>query len=161
MMLRYALQTIRDRKGGFVGALLALMCAAALVTACGTLLETGLRGRIETERYAAAPLIVSADQNVHRTTVKHKGNGKTKVKHKAKPVAERAWLPAATADRIRNVDGVREVVPELTFLAVPVAQSTGKPATSSRPSYGHSWASASLLPSLSPQAVPPSPPTTW
>ncbi|MEW2484781.1 FtsX-like permease family protein [Streptomyces sp. NPDC048411] len=150
MMLRYALQTIRDRKGGFLGALLALMCAAALVTACGTLLETGLRGRIATERYAAAPLIVSADQNVHRTTVKHKGNGKTKVKHKAKPVAERAWLPAATADRIRNMDGVRKVVPELTFLAVPVAQSAGKPAgkttPSSTPSYGHSWASASLTP---------------
>ncbi|MEV0494864.1 FtsX-like permease family protein [Streptomyces atratus] len=146
MMLCYALQTIRDRKGGFLGALLALMCAAALVTACGTLLETGLRGRIATERYAAAPLIVSADQNVHRTTVTHKGNGKTKVKHKAKPVAERAWLPAATADRIRTVDGVRKVVPELTFLAVPAAQLTAEPATSSTPSYGHSWASASLTP---------------
>ncbi|MYU48516.1 ABC transporter permease, partial [Streptomyces sp. SID7803] len=93
MMLRYALRTIRHRKAGFLGAFLALMCAAALVTACGTLLETGLRGRIATERYAATPLIVSADQNVHRTTVKHKGNGKTKTKHKAKPVAERAWLP--------------------------------------------------------------------
>ncbi|MCX5310232.1 FtsX-like permease family protein [Streptomyces sp. NBC_00154] len=136
MMLRYALRTIRDRKGGFLGALLALMCAAALITACGTLLETGLRGRIATERYAAAPLVVSADQNVHRTTVKHKGNGETKAKHKAKPVAERAWLPAATADRIRPLAGVRKVIPELTFLAEPV----------DRPSYGHSWASASLTP---------------
>ncbi|MET8129291.1 FtsX-like permease family protein [Streptomyces sp. NPDC005231] len=140
MMLRYALRTIRDRKGGFLGALLALMCAAALITACGTLLETGLCGRIATERYAAAPLVVSADQNVHRTTVKHKGNGETKTKHKAKPVAERAWLPAATADRIRPLEGVRKVIPELTFLAEPVAEPVD------RPSYGHSWASASLTP---------------
>ncbi|WP_406343211.1 FtsX-like permease family protein [Streptomyces sp. NBC_01578] len=140
MMLRYALRTVRDRKGGFLGALLALMCAAALITACGTLLETGLRGRIATERYAAAPLVVSADQNVHRTTVKHKGNGETKAKHKAKPVAERAWLPAATADRIRPLEGVRKVIPELTFLAEPVAEPVD------RPSYGHSWASASLTP---------------
>ncbi|MGY5031838.1 FtsX-like permease family protein [Streptomyces sp. 900116325] len=140
MMLRYALRTIRDRKGGFLGALLALMCAAALITACGTLLETGLRGRIATERYAAAPLVVSADQNVHRTTVKHKGNGETKAKHKAKPVAERAWLPGATADRIRPLEGVRKVIPELTFLAEPVAEPVD------RPSYGHSWASASLTP---------------
>ncbi|MER7811402.1 FtsX-like permease family protein [Streptomyces sp900116325] len=140
MMLRYALRTIRDRKGGFLGALLALMCAAALITACGTLLETGLRGRIATERYAAAPLVVSADQNVHRTTIKHKGNGETKAKHKAKPVAERAWLPGATADRIRPLDGVRKVIPELTFLAEPVAEPVD------RPSYGHSWASASLTP---------------
>ncbi|MGW3686664.1 FtsX-like permease family protein [Streptomyces sp. NPDC005125] len=140
MMLRYALRTIRDRKGGFLGALLALMCAAALITACGTLLETGLRGRIATERYAAAPLVVSADQNVHRTTVKHKGNGETKAKHKAKPVAERAWLPAATADRIRPLESVRKVIPELTFLAEPVTEPFD------RPSYGHSWASASLTP---------------
>ncbi|MFF3057665.1 FtsX-like permease family protein [Streptomyces sp. NPDC057909] len=140
MMLRYALRTIRDRKGGFLGALLALTCAAALITACGTLLETGLRGRIATERYAAAPLVVSADQNVHRTTVKHKGNGETKAKHKAKAVAERAWLPAATADRIRPLAGVHKVIPELTFLAEPVTEPVD------RPSYGHSWTSASLTP---------------
>ncbi|MFF1968788.1 FtsX-like permease family protein [Streptomyces sp. NPDC058232] len=144
MMLRYALRTIRDRKSGFLGALLALMCAAALITACGTLLETGLRGRIATERYAGAPLVVSADQNVHRTTVKHKGNGETKAKHKAKPVAERAWLPAATADRIRPLEGVRKVIPELTFLAEPVTEPVTEPVD--RPSYGHSWASASITP---------------
>lgn len=142
MMLRYALRTIRHRKAGFLGAFLALMCAAALVTACGTLLETGLRGRIATERYAATPLIVSADQNVHRTTVKHKGNGKTKTKHKAKPVAERAWLPASTADRLRTLPGVRTVVPELTFLAQPL----GLPDHNGSPSYGHAWSSAPLTP---------------
>ncbi|MEV0094406.1 FtsX-like permease family protein [Streptomyces sp. NPDC050738] len=140
MMLRYALQTVRDRKGGFLGAFVALMCAAALITACGTLLETGLRGTITTERYAAAPVVVSADQNVHQTTVKHKGNGKTKVKHKAKPVAERAWLPEGTVERLRDVPGVRAVVPELTFLARPLAGAGGAP------TYGHAWDSAALTP---------------
>lgn len=144
MMLRYALHTIWDRKGGFLGALLALMCAAALITACGALLETGLRGRIATERYAATPLIVSADQNVHRTTVKHKGNGKTKVKHKAKAVVERAWLPAAVADRVRAVEGVK-VIPELTFLARPVIRDAAEE-PAGRASYGHAWTSAQLTP---------------
>ncbi|MCG7525192.1 FtsX-like permease family protein [Streptomyces sp. OfavH-34-F] len=144
-LLRYALRTIRHRTAGFLGALLALMCAAALVTACGTLLETGLSGRIATERYAAAPLIVSADQNVHRTTVKHKGNGKTKIKHKAKPVAERAWLPAATAGRLRTVPGVRAVVPELTFLAQPLGLPGHAP-DREVPFYGHAWSSAPLTP---------------
>ncbi|MFF3644664.1 FtsX-like permease family protein [Streptomyces sp. NPDC002564] len=144
MMLRYALQTVRDRKGGFLGAFLALMCAAALITACGTLLETGLRGTVGTERYAAAPVIVSADQNVHRTTVKHK-KGKTKVKHKAKPIAERAWLPArATADRLARVPGAGAVVPELTFLAEPLTPSAAQDAD--RPAYGHAWESAALTP---------------
>ncbi|MFD9076231.1 ABC transporter permease, partial [Streptomyces lasiicapitis] len=143
MMLRYALQTIRDRKGGFLGAFIALMCAAALITACGTLLETGLRGTIRTERYAAAPVIVSGDQNVHRTTVKHK-KGKTKVKHKAKPIAERAWLSSGITQRLKGVPGVGEVVPELTFLAQPLTPAGAVDA--SRPTYGHAWTSAALTP---------------
>ncbi|MFF4267991.1 FtsX-like permease family protein [Streptomyces virginiae] len=142
MMLRYALQTVRDRKAGFLGAFVALLCATALVTACGTLLETGLRGKIGTERYAAAPILVSADQNVHETTVKEKKGGRTKTKHKAKPVAERAWLPAATVDTVRAVPGVERAVPELTFQAVPLVKAPGKPL----PSYGHAWSSAALTP---------------
>lgn len=129
MMLRHALQTVRDRKAGFLGAFVALLCAAALVTACGTLLETGLCGKIGTERHAAAPILVSADQNVHETTVKEKQGGRTKTKHKAKPVAERAWLPAATVATVRAVPGVERVVPELTFQAAP-GHAPGKPLSS-------------------------------
>ncbi|MEW2418584.1 FtsX-like permease family protein [Streptomyces sp. NPDC046866] len=142
MTLRFALQTIRDRKAGFLGAFVALLCAAALITACGTLLETGLRGKIATERYAAAPVVVSADQNVHRTTVTEK-KGKTKTKHKAKPVAERVWLPASAVDTVRAAPGVERAVPELTFQAVPLAESAGREA---KPSYGHAWSSAPLTP---------------
>ncbi|MFF1602530.1 FtsX-like permease family protein [Streptomyces mirabilis] len=143
MMLRYALRTVRARKGGFLGAFFALMCAAALIAACGTLLETGLRGTIATERYAATPVVVSADQNIHQTTVKHK-KGKTKVKHKAKPIAERAWLPGDLATELRKVPGVREVIPELTFLAEPLAP--GGAVDKDRPAYGHAWDSAALTP---------------
>ncbi|MEU6550884.1 ABC transporter permease [Streptomyces sp. NPDC046915] len=141
MMLRYALQTVRARKAGFLGAFLALMCAAALITACGTLLETGLRGTIRTERYAAAPVVVSGDQNVHRTIVKHK-KGKTKVKHKAKPIAERAWLPANLEQTLARTPGVARVVPELTFLAQPLTSA----GTGGRTAYGHAWQSAALTP---------------
>ncbi|MEU9038713.1 ABC transporter permease [Streptomyces sp. NPDC048352] len=147
MMLRYALQTVRDRKAGFLGAFVALLCAAALITACGTLLETGLRGRIASERYAGTPVVVSADQNVHQTTVKEK-KGKTKTKHKAKPVAERAWLPASAVETVRSVPGVERAVPELTFQAIPMikAPGPGKPDGAAQPSYGHAWTSAVLTP---------------
>ncbi|MFI9253672.1 ABC transporter permease [Streptomyces sp. NPDC053069] len=141
MMLRYALRTVRARKAGFLGAFLALMCAAALITACGTLLDTGLRGTIRTERYAAAPVVVSGDQYVHQTTVKHK-KGKTKVKHKAKPIAERAWLPEGLRTRLPHVPGVARVVPELTFLAQPLTPA----GTGGRTAYGHAWESAALTP---------------
>lgn len=141
MMLRYALKTVRARKAGFLGAFLALMCAAALITACGTLLGTGLRGTIRTERYAGAPVVVSADQDVHRTTVTHK-KGRTKVKRKAKPVAERAWLPAGVGRTLTATPGVAHVIPEVTFLADPLTPS----GTGGRPAYGHAWESAALTP---------------
>ncbi|KIF01530.1 ABC transporter permease [Streptomyces sp. RSD-27] len=141
MMLRYALRTVRHRTAGFLGAFVALLCAAALITACGTLLETGLRGRIATERYAGTPVLVSADQNVHATTVTEK-KGKAKTKHKAKPAAERAWLPASAVDTVRSVPGVGRAVPELTFQAVPLTGAAGTP----KPSYGHAWTSAELTP---------------
>ncbi|WP_432020233.1 FtsX-like permease family protein [Streptomyces sp. 1222.5] len=141
MLLRYALKTVRARKAGFLGAFLALMCAAALITACGTLLDTGLRGTIRTERYAAAPVVVSGDQYVHRTTVKHK-HGKTKVKHKAKPIAERAWIPERLRGRLAHTPGVDRVVPELTFLAEPLTKNHAD----GRTAYGHAWESAALTP---------------
>ncbi|MFF8193090.1 hypothetical protein ACF05L_19980 [Streptomyces bobili] len=106
------------------------------------LLETGLRGTIRTERYAATPVVVSADQNVHQTTVKHK-KGKTKVKHKAKPIAERAWLPADLGPTLTATPGVARVVPELTFLAEPLIH--GGTAVD-RPAHGHAWESAALTP---------------
>lgn len=155
MMLRYALKTVRARKAGFLGAFLTLMCAAALITACGTLLETGLRGTVRTERYAAAPVLVSADQNVHQRTVKHK-KGKTKVKHKAKPIAERAWLAASLGDTLAGTPGVARVIPELTFPATPLtgtgsgsgsgSGSGGDIGADGRAAYGHAWESAALTP---------------
>ncbi|MER5225307.1 FtsX-like permease family protein [Streptomyces flaveus] len=150
MMLRYALQTVRDRKAGFLGAFVALMCAVALITACGTLLETGLRGTIGTERYAAAPVVVSADQNVHQTTVKHK-KGKTKTKHKAKPIAERAWLSEDLAAQLDKAPGVSRVIPELTFLAQPLTPA----GTGDRTPYGHAWDSAALTPYTLTTGTPP------
>ncbi|MBX7553706.1 FtsX-like permease family protein [Streptomyces sp. NPDC004232] len=141
MMLRYALQTVRARKAGFLGAFLALMCAAALITACGTLLDTGLRGTIRTERYAATPVVVTGDPYVHQTTVEHK-KGKTKVKHKAKPIAERAWVDEGLRSRLASVPGVSRVVPELTFLAQPLTPA----GTGGRTAYGHAWDSAALTP---------------
>ncbi|NUS17625.1 MAG: ABC transporter permease, partial [Streptomyces sp.] len=148
MLTRLALRTLRARRSGFMGAFLALFCAAALITACGGLLETGLRGPIVTERYAAAPVVVAADQNVHQTTVKHK-KGKTKVKHKAKSLAERVWLPADLSARIARVPGVRTVIPELTFPAEAFPSSgagTGSGGGSYGRAYGHGWSSAGLTP---------------
>ncbi|WP_174554096.1 FtsX-like permease family protein [Microtetraspora fusca] len=135
-MTRFALMTIRDRTAGFAGAFFALLFAAALVCACGVLLETGLRGQVRPERYAGTPVLVAGDQNVRETIKKDKGDGEVKTKVKAKPLSERAWVPASLADRLAGVSGVRSVVAEVTF---PV-HSGGATFT------GHGWESAKLTP---------------
>lgn len=147
-MLSYAFATLRDRAAGFVGAFVALFCAAAMVTACLMLLDTGLRGTIETERYAATPIIVAGDQEVHERTVKEKkGDKPDKVKDKSKPIFERAWMPQDTARRIEQVEGVAKVVPEVSFPAHLIGtdgEALGGPDGSA--SWGHDWGSAPLTP---------------
>ncbi|MFF9350148.1 FtsX-like permease family protein [Streptomyces sp. NPDC014734] len=139
-MLTLALSTLRARKGAFAGAFVALMFAAALVTACGALLDTGLRGTIPTERYAGTPVLVTADQELHWTKVK-----KGKTKEKSKPLTERAWLDEdpALLKKLADVPGVREVVTELTFPAQVMGPEgpLGEGA-----SWGHAWGSARLTP---------------
>ncbi|MFD8596068.1 FtsX-like permease family protein [Kitasatospora sp. NPDC059646] len=133
MMLGLALSTLRHRRAGFVGAFVALFCAAALVCGCGTLLVTGLTGAVRPERYAAAPIVVSGDPEVHAVVDKGKG----KVKEKAKPIADRAWVPAGLADRIAALPSVERVATEVTFPAlVPGGPDSG--------SWGHGWESAPL-----------------
>ncbi|MGH3243425.1 MAG: ABC transporter permease, partial [Spirillospora sp.] len=136
-MLWLVLSTLRHRKAGFVGAFVALLCAAALVCACGVLLDTGLRGSIAPERFAGSPVVVTGDQFVHKTFTKKKG----KKKHKAKAIAERAWLPASVADKVRQADGVRDAVTEVSFPA-----ELGGPSDDDRESWGHGWESAALTP---------------
>ncbi|GAA2298033.1 FtsX-like permease family protein [Nonomuraea roseoviolacea subsp. roseoviolacea] len=123
-MISFALKTIGRRKAGFAGAFVALLCAAALVTACGMLLDTGLRGSVAPERYAGAPVVVAGDQYVRQT--------KESGKEKAKLLSERRWIPAALAEEIRRVPGVTKVVAEVTF---PYAGYTA-----------HGWESAALTP---------------
>ncbi|GAA3581489.1 FtsX-like permease family protein [Nonomuraea rosea] len=127
-MIGFALKTLRHRRAAFAGAFVALLCAAALVSACLMLLETGLRGTVAPERYAGAPAIVAADQFVRESV--DKGDGKTKTK--AKPLSERAWLPASVVAAIQDTPGVTKVVTEVTF---PFGEYTG-----------HGWESAALTP---------------
>ncbi|MEU8104003.1 ABC transporter permease [Nonomuraea muscovyensis] len=132
-MISFALKTIGRRKAGFAGAFVALLCAAALVTACGMLLETGLRGAVAPERYAGAPVIVAGDQYVRQT--------KESGKEKAKLLSERRWIPASLSEEIRRVPGVTKVVTEVTF---PYSGYTA-----------HGWESAALTPFTLARGRPP------
>jgi putative ABC transport system permease protein len=140
-MFFLALSTLRFRKSGFAGAFVALFFASALVGACGILLETGLGGGIPAERYAGTPVVVAGDQSAHVS-----GLDRDKVKVKAKPLGEHAWISASITGRLRSLPGVRAVVPELQFPAYAVAGGRPVPGPGRTPSLGHAWTSAPLTP---------------
>jgi len=107
---KLALATLRERKGSFLAAFVTLLCAAALVAACGGLLESGIRGDVATERYAGAGTIIAADQLVTVTTT---SGDKTKVK--SKQLTQHEWVDSSLVDSLREVPGAHDAVGELTF----------------------------------------------
>lgn len=146
-MLTYALSTLRERKSAFIGTFVALFAAAALVTACGMMLETGLRGTIHTERYAGAPIVVAGDQNVHETEIKEKSDKPDKVKQKSKALFQRVWLPSETVSLVESVPGVESAVAEVNFPAhLVTADGSVLSGPEGTASWGHSWESAQLTP---------------
>ncbi|NUU22646.1 MAG: ABC transporter permease, partial [Streptomycetaceae bacterium] len=103
-MLRLALRTLRYRIGGFAASFIALFLGAAIVMACGGLMETGIRESVPPQRLAAAPLVVTGDPSY----------------------LERSPVDASLADRAAGVDGVAEVVADVAF---PVTLPDGADAT--------------------------------
>ncbi|MEU4442291.1 FtsX-like permease family protein [Actinosynnema sp. NPDC050801] len=103
-MLRLALRTLRYRIGGFTASFIALFLGAAIVMACGGLMETGIREAVPPQRLAAAPLVVTGDPSY----------------------LERAPIDASLAAKAADVDGVAEVVSDVAF---PVTLPDGAEAT--------------------------------
>ena len=137
-MLRLALQTMRSRRHGFVGAFVALTFAVAIMTACGILIESGARARPSVERYARAPVIVAGEQTV---AVDRDGQVETQ------RVPERVRIPMALAEPLAAVDGVRAVIPDRS---VPATVVTTRDHVLAAPGggtvAGHGWRSAALTP---------------
>lgn len=120
-MFRLALRTLRFRKGGFAASFIALFFGAAIVMACGGLMETGIRNAVPPQRLAAAPILVTGDQTF----------------------IERVRLDPSLVDRIEAVPGVAKAVPDVTFALSPLRDNV--PVTGGAVN-GHAWASAELTP---------------
>lgn len=120
-------------RGPAAGIFVALAFAAALVGACGVLLESALRAHAPVERFGAATAVVTGPQSVE-DRMKRFGEEPEK---QSRPLTERAPVPQAVAARLRAVPGVRDVVADVSF---PVLLSSGQAVT------GHGWESAALRP---------------
>ncbi|MFH9610903.1 FtsX-like permease family protein [Streptomyces sp. NPDC017448] len=105
-MLSLALATLRARRGAFAASFVALMLASAVISACGVLLESGLRSALPPERYEKASVIVAGGQKAELDVKSADGF----TYRSSQPLPERFRLPASLGDDLAAVDGVASVV---------------------------------------------------
>ncbi len=96
-MIRLAARTLRFRAGGFLAAFLAMLLGAAMVMACGGLMETGVRTSMEAGRLADADVVVAGDPGFDVPNM-----GYTAV------LTERVRVEADLVDSIGAMPGVAE-----------------------------------------------------
>ncbi|MEU4394537.1 FtsX-like permease family protein [Kribbella sp. NPDC023855] len=128
-MMRLAVRTLRYRKSGFIATFVAVIFGTAIVLACGGLMETGIRSNVTPERLGAAPIVVTGE-------LTHLRPGQ----EDATQLTEQVGVDASVATKIRSLEGVTDVVGDLTF-PTPVAVGSGF-----NQGEGHNWASAVLAP---------------
>ncbi|MCX4745023.1 ABC transporter permease [Kitasatospora sp. NBC_01287] len=116
--------SVRFRPASFAGTLIALALAAAVVAACGVLLQTGLTAKLPPLRYARAPVVVAADPDV-RLSVRTGQDTETVTQ----AVPERARVDAALAGRIAGLPGAAEARPDSAF---PLPAGEDHPALTGR-----------------------------
>ncbi|MEU9027868.1 FtsX-like permease family protein [Streptomyces sp. NPDC048383] len=105
---------VRFRPAAFAGTFVALFLTVAIVSACGILLESGLRASLPPTRYAAVPVVIAADQETHLRV----GSGEGAYEVSA-PVPERARVDAALLDALAPLG---RAVPDVVF---PVRDAAG------------------------------------
>ena len=146
-MLRIAFSTLAARKGGMLGALVAVGLAVVLVVSCGILLQSSLKAPIPVERLRAASVVVEAATKI---------SGSHGESNEATSLAERPRLALSAADSLRSLPGVARVVPDRSVYA-PAIDRRGRvlKGADGSASVGHGWESAALTPYLLTSGGPP------
>ncbi|MFE6844998.1 FtsX-like permease family protein [Streptomyces sp. NPDC057686] len=143
MLLRpngLARAAVRFRPAAFAGTFIALLMTVAIVSACGILLESGARASIPPTRYAQAPVVVAADQQIRWQAGSGEGAYEEAVR-----VPERARVDAALLERLAPLGWA---VPDVVF---PVRGGAGSAEASG---WGASaFTGAALAAGRAPQAV--------
>ncbi|MGW4204269.1 FtsX-like permease family protein [Streptomyces sp. NPDC004726] len=101
---------IRLRPSSFAGTFVALMLTAMIVSACGIMLETGLRASVPPQRYADAPVVVSADPRSHLMV----GSGEDRYDEYAE-IPEKARLDDSLVAQAASVPGTASAIADVTF----------------------------------------------
>ncbi len=132
-MLSLAFSLIKGHKAGLVGVFVAVLFGSAILTACGILIDSGLRGGFPPERYASASVVVGAPQSL------------SELGSMSQHYSERVPIPARWVSEISRVPGVRTTVGDVSS-SVSLVSGSGQllVGTSEKPILAHGWSSAVL-----------------
>ncbi|MEU6323793.1 FtsX-like permease family protein [Streptomyces sp. NPDC047009] len=119
--------SVRFRPASFVGSFIALLLGAVIITACGTLLQTGITARVEAVRYADSPVVVFGDPYAR---ISYQEGGKRHSMQSALP--ERHRVDEALSATIATRPGVAAAVPDLSFPLQVVKKAGALPALTGR-----------------------------
>jgi putative ABC transport system permease protein len=135
-----------------VATFVALLYGAAVLTACGILLESALRYHGDPQQYGACAVVVAATE---LTTTSGSG---ADLSAGTSPLPEGGRVSTGLARRIAAVPGVRRVIADVTL---PVQLITGAPAgpgggaATVRAASGHPWSASALTPFTLQAGAPP------
>ena len=109
-MWSFARDSIRHHRSGFAGVFVAVFLCAALLTAMGVLIESGLRGGTAPQRLRGADVVVAAPQSL------------PVAEDMDAPFSERVLLPSTAVAEVAAVEGVGQAV---GTVEVPLADDAG------------------------------------
>ncbi|MEU8760996.1 ABC transporter permease [Streptomyces sp. NPDC048659] len=114
---------LRFKPSAFAGTFVALLLAAAVISGCGLLLQTGLTASVPPARYAGAPVVAAADQQLHTTV----GTGEER--HTVSTaVPDRTRLDASLVHAAAKAPGASRAIADVSY---PVRDGSGTPRTAS------------------------------
>ena len=151
-MIRVAWRMLTQHPMRAVATFAALLYGAAVLAACGVLLESALRYHGVPQKYGASAVVVAATD---LTLAQGTGDNLSVDSY---PLPEGGRVSAGLARRIAALPGVRRVVPDVT---VPVQLTARTPGSSSGnvtaawTASGHPWSAAALAPFTLRAGVPP------
>jgi putative ABC transport system permease protein len=137
-VVRVAWRMLRQHPAGAVATVAALWCAVVVVTACGVLLESGIRYHGTPGRYAGSTVLVATTE-IEQTEDVDEGNKSVE----NAPLPDRGRVDLGLVGKIAAVPGVRAVVPDS---AVPVQVLGVAGGAGGVPAEGHPWSAGVLTP---------------
>ncbi|MFI2740149.1 FtsX-like permease family protein [Streptomyces sp. NPDC018711] len=145
-----AASSLRAHRKAWAAVFVAVAVTSALLGALALALGSVGLGHARVERYAAAPVVVAGDQEVRWTATPWGSEPRTETAG----LTERVRVPEAAVAVLRAVPGVREAVPDDTFVVREGAAreeaaregTAGEGAAHAHAYPGRSWEAARLAP---------------